>query len=153
MVHFAPWFLEVTLSGSDEILVRLQRLEHEVATQRRRASLWRIVAVGAVLAVIALPLTTDAAKPWTSIDLRSPDGRAEATFTAQGFEYRLEGQSRVKFYVGDRWDRLTFYRQDTGAPSVSLGTDGKEQWKKSYVDWMILMPLNCSAATVSSNAG
>jgi len=111
------------VTGPDEILVRLERVERELATQRRRAATWRVVAVASVLAVVALPLTTNAAKSWTSIDLRSPDGRAEATFTAQGFEYRLEGQSRVKFDVGDRWDRLTFYRQDTGAPSVSIGTD------------------------------
>jgi hypothetical protein len=122
MLHSTPSPLEVHMSGPDAILERLDRLEREVASWRRQARAWRIAAVAAVLGVVALPITTDAAKSKTSIELHSADGRAEARFTAQGFEYQLDGASRVKFDVGDTWDRLTFYRQG-GAPSVSVGTD------------------------------
>ena len=37
------------MTGSDAILDRIERLEREVAAQRRRAGAWRLAAVGAVL--------------------------------------------------------------------------------------------------------
>ena len=73
------------MTGSDAILERIERLEREVAAQRRRAGAWRVAAVAAVLALVAFPLTTDAAKKVTSLELLSTDGRAEARFTAEGF--------------------------------------------------------------------
>ena len=90
------------MTGSDAILDRIERLEREVAAQRRRAGAWRLAAVGAVHAVVAFPLATDAANTQTSLGLRSAYGRAEAQFTTVGFEYKLDGQPRVKFDVSTR---------------------------------------------------
>jgi hypothetical protein len=110
------------VTHTDAILVRLERLEQDLLRERRRGRGWRFVAIAAGAWLLLAPRPTDAAKKAASLDLQSPDGRAEARFTAEGFEYRLDGQSRVKFDVGDQWDRLTFYRSG-GSPSMSLGTD------------------------------
>lgn len=111
------------MADSEAILRRLERLEHELGRQRTRASVWRGLAVVAVLGLLLVPATRgDAAKAKPELMLASPDGRQAARITAQGYEYSFDGEPRAKFDIGETWDRFTLYRQD-GSPTFSFGTD------------------------------
>jgi len=102
---------------------RLSRLEQELVAVRRRSTMWKLLAGGALLALAVGPAIGTAGGSKRALTIASPDGRHELDLHPDHLEFSVDGQSRMKLEVGEDWSSYTMHAP-SGNVAYLVGQDG-----------------------------
>ena len=102
---------------------RIERLEEELRSLRRRGSVFRWVAVAALVGLgLSLASIGEAGGGRRLLRLVDSDTGSEAVLTAQSLSFLVQGQKRLELSVNDSWSGLSVFGENDGI-AVLVGAE------------------------------